>query len=136
MSTPFVRFALCRSAAIRRCSGSSIRTVGNNTRFLSQTAGGDNSSKSNQSATKQPDWRKRQLDQLEKRFSDADHAVNKIQEQDDLQPMWKEMESRVAKRRSRTLEQNKGKIGRANVRKTDEDVWLQEGLYDELKPEK
>ena len=82
------------------------------------------------------DWRKKQLDALERRFQDVDHAVNKIQDQEDLQPMWKEMEGRVSNRRSRTLAQNNGKIGRANIRKTDEDIWLQEGFYDGTEEEK
>ena len=42
------------------------------------------------------------------------------------------MESRVTKRRSLTLAQRNGAVGRANIRKTDEDVWLEEGLYDHL----
>jgi len=43
--------------------------------------------------------------------------------------MWKGMESRVTRRKLRTLEDTKGRSGRMNIKKTDEDVWLEEGLY-------
>jgi hypothetical protein len=43
--------------------------------------------------------------------------------------MWKEMESRLTRRRSLTLEQRGGKSGRRNVRRRDEDVWLEAGVY-------
>lgn len=49
---------------------------------------------------------------------------------DDVQPMWKQMESRVTKRRSLTLGQRGGVSGRRNVRKSDEDLWLEAGVYD------
>lgn len=45
--------------------------------------------------------------------------------------MWKGMESRVTKRRSYTPAEREGRVGRANVRRTDEDVWLEQGLYDD-----
>ncbi|KAL7543826.1 hypothetical protein ACHAXR_013219 [Thalassiosira sp. AJA248-18] len=53
-----------------------------------------------------------------------------IDNYEDVQPMWKEMESRVTRRRSLTLEQSGGKSGRRNVRKSDEDMWLEAGVYD------
>ena len=53
-----------------------------------------------------------------------------IDKDEDVQPMWREMESRVTKRRSLTLEQRGGVSGRRNVRKSDEDVWLAAGVYD------
>ena len=40
-----------------------------------------------------------------------------IESYEDVQPMWKEMESRVTKRRSLTLDERKGVSGRINVRK-------------------
>ena len=52
-----------------------------------------------------------------------------IDNYEDVQPMWKEMESRVTRRRSLTLEQRGGKTGRRNVRRSDEDVWLEAGVY-------
>ena len=55
-----------------------------------------------------------------------------ITNDDDVQPMWKEMESRVTKRRSLTLQQLQqrgGVSGRRNMRKSDEDVWLEAGVY-------
>ena len=56
---------------------------------------------------------------------DKDEPLS-IESYEDVQPMWKEMESRVTKRRSLTLEDRKGLSGRRNVRKSDEDVWLAE----------
>lgn len=52
-----------------------------------------------------------------------------IESEEELQPMWKEMEGRVTRRKLRTLADTGGKSGRMNIKKTDEDVWLQEGLY-------
>jgi hypothetical protein len=80
-------------------------------------------------------WRKQQLDKLEHKLSQQnearlDQVVSEIGEESDLQPMWQSMESRVKNRRSLTAQERDGKIGRMNVRRTDEDVWLAEGLYD------
>lgn len=78
-------------------------------------------------------WNKKQIEKIEKRFTDPAQNVDSDEE---LQQMWKEMESRVTKRRPRTLRDTKGKTGRENVRKTDEEMWLQEGLYpDNQKPD-
>lgn len=76
-------------------------------------------------ATKSPEWRKRQLELLEGRFRDE----RTIENDKDLQPMWRDMESRVRRRRPRKLEEAGGKRGRTNVKRTDEEVWLNEGLY-------
>ena len=76
-------------------------------------------------ATKGTEWRKHQLDKLKNKFQPPREITN----DEDLQPMWKEMESRVTKRKTLTKEQAGGKIGRRNVRKTDEEAWLQAGLY-------
>lgn len=65
---------------------------------------------------------------------DKDEPLS-IESYEDVQPMWKEMESRVTKRRSLTLEDRKGVSGRRNVRKSDEDVWLANGVYDESSSE-
>ena len=65
---------------------------------------------------------------------DKDEPLS-IESYEDVQPMWKEMESRVTKRRSLTLEDRKGVSGRRNVRKSDEDVWLSAGVYDESSSE-
>ena len=54
----------------------------------------------------------------------------------EIQPMWKDMESRVVRRRSMSISEalQKGKkSGRGNVGKTDEEVWLKAGMYDEDK---
>jgi len=84
------------------------------------------------------EWRKKQLEKIERKFG----AVGwdgvyldppKIDDEDELQPMWKGMESRVKNRRPRTRAETGGKTGRTNIKKTDEEMWLKEGLYDENK---
>eukprot|EP00578_Thalassiosira_sp_NH16_P024080 CAMPEP_0181097434 /NCGR_PEP_ID=MMETSP1071-20121207/11567_1 /TAXON_ID=35127 /ORGANISM="Thalassiosira sp., Strain NH16" /LENGTH=182 /DNA_ID=CAMNT_0023179915 /DNA_START=142 /DNA_END=690 /DNA_ORIENTATION=- len=57
-----------------------------------------------------------------------------IDNYEDVQPMWKEMESRVTRRRSLTLDEREGVSGRRNVRKSEEDMWLEAGVYDSEKP--
>jgi len=51
--------------------------------------------------------------------------------------MWKAMESRVTKRPPpMTLKEAKAKnkgTGRKNIKKTEEEYWLEEGVYDENK---
>jgi len=81
------------------------------------------------------------LEKLEKKFTDREEPLPLIEvdSEDDLQPMWKQMESRVKYRKSLTIEeqQRRGQpVGRTNVRKTDEEMWLQEGLYDENEDDK
>ena len=56
-----------------------------------------------------------------------------IDKDEDVQPMWKGMESRVTKRKSLTLTQRGGLSGRRNVRRSDEDIWLEAGVYDDDK---
>jgi hypothetical protein len=77
------------------------------------------------------EWRKKQLDKLERKFTDPKVQVDNDEE---LQPTWKEMEGRVVRRRPRTVEEMGGRTGRINVRKTDEEIWLQEGLYNDKEP--
>lgn len=76
------------------------------------------------------EWRKKQLNKLESKFQED--SVLTIESEEDLQPMWKAMESRVKNRAPRTREENGGKSGRVNIKRTDEEMWLQEGLYDEI----
>jgi hypothetical protein len=73
------------------------------------------------------EWRKTQLENLEKKFLEP----LEIESEEELQPMWQSMESRVKHRKPRTLQETGGKTGRVNIRKTDEEMWLKEGLYDE-----
>lgn len=80
------------------------------------------------------EWRKKQLDRLERKFS-VEPPTQEIGSDDELQPMWQQMERRVKNRRSLGVDESNRKIGRTNVRKTDEDIWLQEGLYEEDGPE-
>lgn len=94
-------------------------------RWLSSTDDSDR----NPSVPAGKEWRKQQLDKLEKKFSEPSLVV--VDNDDDLQPMWKSMESRVTRRRPRTVEEMGGRTGRTNVKKTDEDLWLREGLYND-----
>jgi hypothetical protein len=75
------------------------------------------------------EWRKSSLDQLESRFAKEPTTI--VCSEIDLQPEWKAMESRVVKRRTFTLDEVKGKTGRENVRQTEEDIWMENGLYGE-----
>lgn len=77
-------------------------------------------------------WSKKQIDKIEKKFTEPSQRVDS---DEGLQQMWKEMESRVTKRRPRTLGDTKGKTGRENIKKTDEEMWLQEGLYPDKEEE-
>lgn len=99
-------------------------------------------------------WRKGQLDSVAERFRHGGAADDRIcqsnndentvgregadmhgtapviNSDDDLQQMWRDMESRVLNRRSLTAAERGGRVGRRNVRKSDEDVWLEAGVYD------
>jgi len=67
-----------------------------------------------------------------------------IDNYEDVQPMWKDMESRVSKRRlPPKLTEVKNDpiarsvyVGRRNIRKTEEEEWLAAGLYENEKTEK
>jgi hypothetical protein len=110
-----------------------VSTTGNTLRGFSSREGGGLSSASSAST----EWRKKQLDKLENKFQESEPLT--IESEEDLQPMWKSMESRVKNRRPRTKEELGGRTGRTNIKRTDEEMWLQEGLYDhseEEKPEK
>jgi hypothetical protein len=52
---------------------------------------------------------------------------------EEIQPYWKALESRVKNRKSRIAGIN-GQSGRVGVRKTEEDFWLEAGLYDSNEP--
>ena len=73
------------------------------------------------------EWRKQQLDKITKKFQEP----LSITSDEELQPMWKAMENRVVNRQTLTREKRGGKIGRTNVRPTDEEAWLRAGLYDD-----
>jgi hypothetical protein len=123
-----------------------VRTVvstGDISRGFSSKEGGGSSS----SFSAGMEWRKKQLDKLENKFPSYpvgdDWLVNDspltIESEEDLQPMWSSMESRVKNRRSRTKEELGGKTGRRNIKRTDEEMRLEAGFYDhpeEEKPEK
>jgi hypothetical protein len=73
------------------------------------------------------EWRKQQLDKITKKFQEP----LSIRSDEELQPMWKGMESRVINRRTLTKDERGGRTGRTNVRPTDEEAWLRAGLYDD-----
>jgi hypothetical protein len=94
-------------------------------RWFSSTENGGDSTDTSLSV----EWRKEQLDRLERKFTDQ-QPPQAIEDDGGLQPAWKAMESRVTKRKLMTTEQRRGKTGRSNIRRTEEDVWLESGLYD------
>ena len=104
---------------------------------------------SNQSgdSTQKKAWRKYQLDSLSANLSKTIQSKNaegdgyitssqsdivRINSDQELQQMWKEMESRVINRKMWTVEQSMSKgriVGRGSVKTTDEEIWLEAGLY-------
>ena len=66
-----------------------------------------------------------------KKFN-SDDGTPKNDNEDEVQQMWLDMESRVTKRKSMTIQQaaKSGKgVGRRNIRRTEEDAWLEAGVY-------
>ena len=108
-------------------------------RMRSSSSSTDNVDENSSSSSSSTEWRKHQLDKLEQKFAPTNTQTTKkpapdiltIESEDELQPMWKQMESRVTKRRSKTLAETGGKSGRSNIKRTDEEMWLREGLYDD-----
>ncbi len=94
------------------------------------------------SAAATAQWKRNQYQKLEDKFNTPNKQSStdtqnleplNIDNYEDVQPMWKEMESRVTRRRSLTLEQLKkrgGVSGRQNIRKSEEDYWEKAGVYD------
>ncbi|EJK45801.1 hypothetical protein THAOC_35565, partial [Thalassiosira oceanica] len=87
------------------------------------------------SAAATTQWKRQQYEKIERRFRPDETKPLQIDNYEDVQPAWREMESRVTKRRSLTLEERQGVSGRRNVRKSDEDLWLQAGVYNSSKEE-
>lgn len=94
-----------------------------------------------ESAKANTQWKRGQYREIEAKFQDTSDTPPEIQDTqqlepliidnyEDVQPMWKGMESRVTKRAALTLEQRGGVSGRRNVRKSEEDMWLESGLYE------
>ena len=88
-------------------------------------------------------WRKKQARLIEEKFMkqarerEGEELVVVVEEEEEEQPFqvqdeWLSMERRVSNRKPRTLEEAKGKVGRMNVKKTDEDEWLAAGVYGEM----
>lgn len=100
------------------------------TRRFSDGNNGSNESNKASEHVRSTEWRKVRLDQLERKFSEKDaDTFRLIQSDSELQPEWKSMESRVTNRRTLTKEETGGKTGRSNIRQTEEDIWLESGLY-------
>lgn len=82
----------------------------------------------------QNSWRRQQLDKLEQKHvvkgDDSPPPSTNVSTDAELQQHWKSMEGRVTSRRLTPLSKAGEKVGRRNVRKTDEDVWLENGLYE------
>jgi hypothetical protein len=80
-------------------------------------------------------WRRQQLGKLESRFQQdppVDGSVlQEVSKEDELQSHWKEMEGRVVRRKPMSKESAAGKVGRRNVRRTDEEIWKENGLYND-----
>jgi hypothetical protein len=91
-----------------------------NQRFLFSSINYDN-----QNTSDVVEWRKQQLSRLE------NNVKSTIESDEDLQPMWSSMEKRVKGRRPRTLQESAEKVGRQNIKRSEEDVWQEEGLYDQ-----
>mmetsp|Transcript_16316 Transcript_16316/g.26800 ORF Transcript_16316/g.26800 Transcript_16316/m.26800 type:complete len:161 (+) Transcript_16316:175-657(+) len=106
-------------------------------RFHSNNKGSADNIIDSAAATAQ--WKRNQYQKLEDKFNKLSPTDTQnleplnIDNYEDVQPMWKEMESRVTRRRSLTLEQLKqrgGMSGRRNIRKSEEDYWEKAGVYD------
>ena len=95
---------------------------------------------------REENWRKSQLNQLSEKFASSPSPQSwptdnipplNIGTYEEVQPMWKAMESRVTKRPPpMTLKEAKAKnkvTGRKNIKKTEEEYWFEEGVYDENK---
>lgn len=103
-------------------------------RFLSTTNGEHHDDEDTTCTTPaQPNissWRRDELNGIAEKFSSGSKDVRS---DDELQDMWRQMESRVTKRRSPMTVQEAavtGKaVGRRNIRPTDEEAWLDAGLY-------
>jgi hypothetical protein len=81
-------------------------------------------------------WRRQQLEKLESRFQHQNHPADVIEvvnKDDELQSHWKAMEGRVVRRKPISKESAAGKVGRRNIRRTDEEIWEQNGVYDDDK---
>lgn len=110
-----------------------------NVRYLSESADHENGKitqkrkPANTSLEATAQYKKGQLDKITQKFQSIDDTEPlTIGSDEELQPMWKDMESRVLKRRlpPKISDANGVVSGRRNVRKTDEEAWLAAGLYD------
>ena len=110
------RHVFVSSGLINKTSCRSIRSVWQERHFCS----------SGRDVVKPTEWRQKQLQDLERKW---DENPLDVQSEEDLQPMWKDMEKRLRNRRPRSTNESRGLSGRQNVKRTDEEFWLDEGLY-------
>ena len=120
-----------RSRATKGCAPIHLRCFSKSSSVLHDSFSSSSSSPSS-SLSSSNSWRKAQLEEVENKFSkkaDEDNETRIVEREEDLQQMWRDMESRVTRRKTLTAEQRGGKVGRRNIRRTDEDTWLDAGLY-------
>jgi hypothetical protein len=124
------------------CNARITRSFGTTLRYISYTKASFSEEQQQQEVINSSGspWRKYQLDRLEQSFSNSTNNNNSQKKEDVVmepgdddvvQPMWRAMERRVLQRKSLTAEQRgcNSKIGRKNIKFTDEDTWLEAGLY-------
>uniref|UniRef100_A0A7S2LLP5 Uncharacterized protein n=1 Tax=Leptocylindrus danicus TaxID=163516 RepID=A0A7S2LLP5_9STRA len=105
--------------------------------FSSTTTNGEHTDTEEDAAKRQrpniSSWRRDELNGIRDKLSNSTDEIKEVRSDEELQDMWRQMESRVTKRRRPMTVQEaalKGKaVGRRNVRPTDEEVWLDAGLY-------
>jgi len=74
-------------------------------------------------------WKKHEMKKITSKFETE--GVLEIRDDEELQGMWRDMESRVTRRKLPPKLGETDRVGRKNVRRWEEDAWLDAGLYDE-----
>ncbi|GMI00182.1 hypothetical protein TrVE_jg8504 [Triparma verrucosa] len=82
---------------------------------------------------RQEPWIKQQQRKILEKFAKGEGEGDEKEEEEDfeVQDEWLAMERRTKNRRLVRLDEAGEKLGRQNVKKTDEEYWLQAGVYDE-----
>mmetsp|Transcript_4968 Transcript_4968/g.6744 ORF Transcript_4968/g.6744 Transcript_4968/m.6744 type:complete len:146 (-) Transcript_4968:1291-1728(-) len=128
-----IQFAAVGSRILYRCRR-------NNFRYLSVNGWNGDDPRMSATNVNVSSWRKDELHAIQEKFGtngtngpNGDGGIEVVKSDEELQSHWKDMESRVTRRRRPlTVAEaaEKGKpIGRRNVRQTDEEAWLEAGLY-------
>ena len=109
---------------------SNSKTIISFQRFSSSNDSSTSTKDENTSLKASLNWKKNQLDTISNKFQEEDD-VNVINNDEELQTAWKQMESRVTKRKlPPKFNEGGAKTGRRNIRKSEEDEWLKAALYD------